>query len=272
MANVPVDRQGPARDGKELPQPLHLFEFLTRSQHYHFGYFEADEEALGEAMDCLALRSVPHLPRGSRVLDVGCGIGGTSMLLAAKGFEVVGIDPCAEAISYALRRCPPDRAVRLLSCELRELGKEHLPTRFGALILTEVMQHFRSLEELFPQCRALLEDDGRIVIHDIALNGDAAGSGAPFHPQGALRAAADDAGFQLVVQEDVTARVVPTLPHLTALLRDGRPDIVRFFGESRGAIEEEVEELAAQVRLLEDGFAQGHLKYEATVLRLPGRA
>jgi cyclopropane fatty-acyl-phospholipid synthase-like methyltransferase len=40
-------------------------------------------------------------PRGERVLDLGCGGGGVSLLLAKKGYEVVGVDYAATAVKMA---------------------------------------------------------------------------------------------------------------------------------------------------------------------------
>jgi hypothetical protein len=42
-----------------------------------------------------------RLPKGSRVLDLACGIGYGSQLLAKAGHRVIGIDASAEAIAYA---------------------------------------------------------------------------------------------------------------------------------------------------------------------------
>ena len=42
------------------------------------------------------------LPRGSRILDVGCGIGGSSRILAEEyGFDVVGITISSEQVKRA---------------------------------------------------------------------------------------------------------------------------------------------------------------------------
>lgn len=43
-------------------------------------------------------------PRGSRVLDAGCGQGYLSRLLVARGAQVVGVEPAATLLAYAQER------------------------------------------------------------------------------------------------------------------------------------------------------------------------
>src|SRR5258706_15403413 len=59
-------------------------------EHIHHGYWEASESparAQEKLVERLASRA--GIARGSRVLDVGCGIGGAAVLLP-RGFFVVG--------------------------------------------------------------------------------------------------------------------------------------------------------------------------------------
>jgi cyclopropane fatty-acyl-phospholipid synthase-like methyltransferase len=51
-----------------------------------------------------------HVPHGTRVLDVGCGIGTTALWLARRGYQVSGWDVSSSAIQIAERRA---RAARL---------------------------------------------------------------------------------------------------------------------------------------------------------------
>jgi tocopherol O-methyltransferase len=65
-----------------LPVALKLT--TCRGEHIHHGYFltpeDTKEKAQLQLIDLLLERSA--LPKGSKVLDVGCGIGGTSRFLA----------------------------------------------------------------------------------------------------------------------------------------------------------------------------------------------
>ncbi|GAB4092187.1 class I SAM-dependent methyltransferase [Flaviaesturariibacter terrae] len=69
------------------------------SDYYHKLYFDRDEQ---EAEDFLG-RLIAHLrpAPGSRALDVACGKGRHSRFLAARGFDVTGIDISPESIAYA---------------------------------------------------------------------------------------------------------------------------------------------------------------------------
>lgn len=69
------------------------------SPYYHKLYFERDEQEAAAFIGRLVTRLQP--PACSRMLDVACGRGRHSRILAAKGFDVTGIDLAANSIQYA---------------------------------------------------------------------------------------------------------------------------------------------------------------------------
>jgi SAM-dependent methyltransferase len=69
------------------------------SAFYHKLYFERDDKEALEFIYQLVNRLKP--PPGSRILDVACGKGRHSKILAAEGFHVTGIDISFENIRYA---------------------------------------------------------------------------------------------------------------------------------------------------------------------------
>src|ERR1700689_5414889 len=56
----------------------------------------------------LALAPWLRVPAATRVLDVGCGVGRWSRLLAGRGAEVLGVDLSPTMISEARRRADAD--------------------------------------------------------------------------------------------------------------------------------------------------------------------
>jgi SAM-dependent methyltransferase len=69
------------------------------SPYYHKLYFERDEEEAAAFID--RLLSVLKPRPGSRLLDVACGRGRHSRILAQYGYDVTGIDLAAGSIAFA---------------------------------------------------------------------------------------------------------------------------------------------------------------------------
>ncbi len=78
---------------------LPWYEEWFNSSFYHKLYFERDEK---EA-ETFIKRLIDHLqpPPGSRMLDVACGKGRHSKILASLGFNVTGIDISSDSIAFA---------------------------------------------------------------------------------------------------------------------------------------------------------------------------
>lgn len=69
------------------------------SPYYHKLYFERDEEDAKAFIQRLVKYLQP--PSGSRMLDVACGQGRHSRMLAEDGFDVTGIDLSRDSIHFA---------------------------------------------------------------------------------------------------------------------------------------------------------------------------
>src|ERR1700743_652674 len=69
------------------------------SPYYHKLYFERDEQEASAFINRLLF--LLHPRTASRVLDLACGRGRFSRMLAAKGFDVTGIDLSNNSIEYA---------------------------------------------------------------------------------------------------------------------------------------------------------------------------
>ncbi|HEY6958345.1 MAG TPA: class I SAM-dependent methyltransferase [Candidatus Limnocylindria bacterium] len=108
------------------------------------------DRALQRIRERVALR---HVPRGARLLDVGCADGTLSRRLGAHVREYVGIDPDAPDGDPRLQRGRfPD--------DLRALGP------FDAITMLAVFEHFPESERaaVVAACWKLLRPGGRVIV------------------------------------------------------------------------------------------------------------
>lgn len=110
--------------------------------------------------------AVRHVDRGGRVLDVGCGVGFVSSMVAnIRGADVVGIDRSSAAVALAERRPAPHRgSVGFVCADFLELGAPAIA--FDVVLLIDAYEHFavkvrRRLHEAIGQ---VLAAGGRVVV------------------------------------------------------------------------------------------------------------
>ena len=111
------------------------------------------------------------LPKGSLVVDVGCGDGRHSYRLVERfGFSVVGIDPVpdqVEAATTGLESLEPRVARRI---RFTVGAAEALPVEDGAADLVwcrDVLVHVADLERAYAELRRVLRDGGRALVYQM---------------------------------------------------------------------------------------------------------
>ncbi|MPV85328.1 class I SAM-dependent methyltransferase [Ostreibacterium oceani] len=106
-----------------------------------------------------------HIPKGSRVLDIGCGVGELGRYLKeVKDCYVVGIEYSQESIQIATQKL--DKAVML------DLNKDRLEsnlfdvqaTEFDVIVIADVLEHIYSPERVLESAKSLLSDSGKLLI------------------------------------------------------------------------------------------------------------
>ena len=95
-----------------------------------------------------------------RILDVGCGAGGTGTELVKRGHSVYGIDACEQAINEARSR--------LTGAEVADLDRlQALPfpeMQFDCIIFADIMEHLYQPQHILRLARECLKDEGYIII------------------------------------------------------------------------------------------------------------
>ncbi len=227
-------------------------------------------------MERLAQRCAERITDRERVLDVGCGMGGTAALLAARGHVVMGIDPSSPAVAFGRAQLGNRDRLAMRAGNLTAATPAS-DERFDAIVLLEVRQYFPDLAALLALACSRLRPGGRIVCFDPVLCVDAAWSDVPFHKRGALREAALRAGLTVVEETALDGAVAAWHAAFGAALAAKRAELVaRLRGDGASpptpaGIEYELDEFCANVASLDRGHARGDLGYEEIVIEVSRR-
>jgi tocopherol O-methyltransferase len=203
-------------------------------EHIHHGYWEADETpeaAQVRLVERLADRA--GVPPGARVLDVGCGFGGSSLWLAGhRDCQVTGItiSPVqARRASKRARATGLTERVRFLVHDANRL--DFPPASFDVVWVIECSEHLRDKRRFIEDCARVLVPGGRMGLcawldaasgraEDARLVAEVCrGMLCP-----SLATAVDyaewmrSAGFVDVVAEDITRHVERTWDHCLAVV------------------------------------------------------
>jgi SAM-dependent methyltransferase len=119
----------------------------------------------------LALRRWLDVQPGTRVLDVGCGVGRWSRLLAAKGAQVTGVDLSPTMIAQAQRRAAAEGVAARCSFRVQDLSQLEIEGQFDLVLGVTVLQHILEPQLLRAAVRSMaarLAPGGRMILLEAA--------------------------------------------------------------------------------------------------------
>lgn len=126
----------------------------------HHGYWRTGRETPGKAVAalCELVGGELGFKPGARLVDIGCGYGGTARRFAEHGADVVGLSLSQEQIAHA----PPASRVELRCADWLTNG---LPaSAFDGAYAIESSEHMTDKPGFFREARRVLRPDGRLVI------------------------------------------------------------------------------------------------------------
>ena len=151
--------------------------FLDDDMQYSCAYFTDPDNSLEQAQsDKKAhIAAKLDLKPGQRVLDIGCGWGGTALYLnRVADVDVLGVTLSEEQLKVARARAVEAGVSDRVKFEL--IDYRSLTGRFDRIVSIGMFEHVGAahFDEFFSTCRGLLADDGVMLLHTIGKYGKAA--------------------------------------------------------------------------------------------------
>jgi 2-polyprenyl-3-methyl-5-hydroxy-6-metoxy-1,4-benzoquinol methylase len=119
----------------------------------------------------LALAPWLRVGSSTRVLDVGCGVGRWSQLLAARGADVTGVDISPTMIEQAQRRTDAARLTGRCRYLLQDIAELDTGERYDVVLGVTVLQHILdplALRSALQRLSAHLAPSGRMILLEAA--------------------------------------------------------------------------------------------------------
>ncbi len=241
----------------DLPYVDQLLEELIRSpdsrisktmgRHMHWGYFDSPSSepsipaslAAGEAMTERVCRA-GRVRDGLRILDVGCGFGGTighlNDRLAGCQFVGLNIDERQLVRARELVTGRPGNTLRFVQGDACALPFDD--ASFDVVLAVECIFHFPSRKTFFSEARRVLRPGGTLALSDFVVNGDKLDDMAEWtaiNPEngfwgvrsaalctGTYARIARVAGFTVLSDEDITPNTMPTYVGLKSVYAEAK--------------------------------------------------
>jgi len=144
--------------------------FLYRmfwGEHLHHGYWtggETVERAQIQLMEQLAQRA--EIPRGSSVLDIGCGLGGSALWLADQfGCQVTGMTISPVQARMATRKAQARGLSDKVRFEVNDANHwQPEPKSFDVVWIMESSEHFPDKKHFLERCAIALKPGGTLAV------------------------------------------------------------------------------------------------------------
>lgn len=162
-----------------------------------------------------------HLPPGSRVLDVGCGLGGSAFVMAREfEFRVDGIDLSKNMLEIARRKLEAHGLAERVDLEWGDCLELDRDDRYDAIYSRDVFLHIHDKKRLFTVLYGALCTGGQLLFTDYCCGPEpwadefsdyVSDRGYDLHTPREYRDLLEAAGFSQVTGENISERFIEIL-------------------------------------------------------------
>lgn len=212
---------------------LVLTQQILGVEDLHYGLWDQDLELKLENLDTAQQRYTdflisalpPPQPCPVRVLDIGCGTGHVLGQLLERGYLADGLVPAASLAKLVRKHQErhPDKQSRLFECRFEDFPVDENAQKYDVALFSESFQYIPTDVALL-LLQKILKPGGQLVICDFfktARHGDGGPGDGSFgggHPIAEFYRQIKMTPFELIRDEDITARVSPNLQLVNDLL------------------------------------------------------
>jgi tocopherol O-methyltransferase len=209
-------------------------------QHIHDGYYIAGNESKKAAQENLIKLIVEKaaIKKGSKILDVGCGVGGSSIWLAKNlGATTTGITISPVQVELARKMAKEQKASS--SFYLMDAENMHFSDIFDVIWTVAVMTHLQDQHRFLKSADNFLVKTGKLIIFDWMLNEYSLslqndrdvkavldGMLLPaMYSLGLYREWLSNLGYQVIYSEDITDHTVKTWDVALSMIKE--PEVLQ---------------------------------------------
>ncbi len=196
-------------------------QYLTESiLQYQSIYGEDFVSPGGKAMAVEMIGRLQLAP-GARVLDVGCGLGGSAFVMASEfGLQVDGIDLSKNMLEIANQKLRAHGLADQVKLEWGDCLQLDRLDSYDAIYSRDVFLHIHDKSRLFSILKATLRTGGQLLFTDYCcgprpwsddFSGYVTDRGYCLHTTEEYARLIEQAGFRQVVSEDISARFIDIL-------------------------------------------------------------